>query len=263
MALSLKAGTTGSATVNVTPTGGFTGTVSLSCPSGNAFTLAGYTCSISPAQVDVSGAGPQTATLTLTPSVTLTAGVASTEFPRATFGTALGLWSVVFVSGWFVLGPARIRMRASGRTQAVWARGCAVLTSSLLIGCGSGGGGGGGGGGPYPTTTSLSIQQSGMQLRVTATVQSGGATPAGSVALTVDGGTPLTGSVISGLATFNFTPAPAVGIHTLDAHYSGDANNQASDSGPQTSVMTGSTTIVVNASSGNISAPASLALTLN
>jgi len=73
----------------------------------------------------------------------------------------------------------------------------------------------------------------------------------------------MTGGVAAGLATFSLTPSPTVGIHTLDASYSGDANNETSDSGQQTSVLTGSTTIEVNGTSGTISAPATLAVTLN
>jgi Pro-kumamolisin, activation domain/Bacterial Ig-like domain (group 3) len=260
--LSFRGGASGTANITVNPSGGFTGTVSLSCPSGSAFALAGYMCSFSPPQISVTGAGPEAAMLTLTPTVTV-AGPALTELPRATFWPGVGLWSLVLAAGVFAAG-ASLTLRQGGRQKGslAWARGCAALAASLMLGCG-GSGGGGGGGGPYPTTTSLSVQQSGTQLRVTATVHSSGSTPTGTVSLTVDGGAPITGGVSAGLAIFSFTPSPAVGIHTLDASYSGDANDQASDSGQQGTVVTGSATIQVNATSGTISVPTSLAITLN
>ena len=71
------------------------------------------------------------------------------------------------------------------------------------------------------------------------------------------------GSSLGGLATFLYPPSPIVGIHTLDAHYSGDANHLASDSGQQTAVVTGSTTIEVSGTSGTIAAPVTLPITLN
>ena len=88
--LSFKAGTTGTATVTVNPTGGFTGTVDLSCPAGAAFKLAGYSCSISPAKVIVTGTGPQTAILMLTPTVTV-AGAMAVQDERATFWPGAGV----------------------------------------------------------------------------------------------------------------------------------------------------------------------------
>jgi hypothetical protein len=39
-------------------------------------------------------------------------------------------------------------------------------------------------------------------------------------------------------------------MHTLDAHYSGDSRNQASDSGEQTAVVAGNTSVEVLGTSG-------------
>jgi len=259
--LSFKGGTAGSASITVNPSGGFTGTVNLSCPSGSAFALAGYTCSFSPPQINVTGAGPETAMLTLTPTVTAV-GAAVNEIPRATFWPGAGLWCLVLAVGVFAAGTnLTVKQTRSQQGSVAWARGCVALAASLMLGCGSGGGGGGGG--PYPTTTTLSFQQSGMQLRVTVTIHSSGATSSGTVSLVADGGVPMQGEVAAGVATFSFTPSPVVGIHTLDAHYSGDASNEASDSGQQTTVVTGSTTIEISASSGSISVPMTLGVTLN
>ncbi|MCL6592930.1 MAG: hypothetical protein K6T31_03060, partial [Alicyclobacillus sp.] len=71
-AVSFKGGSPGTTNVTVTPTGGFTGTVTLGCPAGSAFALAGYTCSFNPGQINVTGAGPETVALTLTPTEKVT-----------------------------------------------------------------------------------------------------------------------------------------------------------------------------------------------
>ncbi len=262
--LSFKGGTAGTATITVTPSGGFTGAVNLSCPAGGALALAGYTCSFSPAQVNVSSASPQSAMMTLTPAVTVTAAV-STEIPRATFWGGVGLWFVVLAAGIFAAWMARSLIQVPGRASAfAWSRGCAALAASLVIGCGGGGGGGGtGGGGPAATTTTLTVQQAGTQMRVSIVVKSSAGTPTGTVSLVTDGGAPMTGTISAGAANFNFTPSPAIGIHTLDAHYAGDAQDSASDSGQQNMVMTGSTMIEVTGTSGTISVPVGLAVVVN
>ena len=261
--LTFKGGTSGSATVTVTPAGGFTGTVNLSCPADGALPLAGYTCSISPAQVNVTGAGPQAATLQLTPTVAVMGAVERPE-PGATFWAGTGLWSLVLAAGALALwATADAGARANRSRTPGWARACTALAASILIGCGGGGGGSGGGGGPFPTKTSLSVQQSGTALRVTVSVSSSGATPSGSVVLVVDGGTSTSAGVSAGLATFLFTPSPAVGIHTLEARYQGDSKNQGSDSGAQTTVLTGSASFVIVGTSGTISAPSNVPVTLN
>jgi hypothetical protein len=54
-----------------------------------------------------------------------------------------------------------------------------------------------------------------------------------------------------------------VGVYALDAHYSGDAKNQPSDSGVQTTVLTGSTTVQVAGTNGNTTQPVTLGVTVN
>ena len=73
----------------------------------------------------------------------------------------------------------------------------------------------------------------------------------------------MMGDVSAGVVTFSFSPVPAIGIHTFNAQYSGDANNQGSSSGQQTTVLTGSTKIAVSATSGAINASATLPIILN
>lgn len=263
-AVSFKGGSPGTTNVTVTPTGGFTGTVTLGCPAGSAFALAGYTCSFNPGQINVTGAGPETVALTLTPTVTVAGAVTvASGIPSATFWTSSGLWSLTLVV-WVVAAGTILALakRVRQGEPRTFARGMAALAASVLLGCG-GGGGGGGGGGPSPTTTTLSVQQSGTQLRVAVSVSSSAATPTGTIFLIVDGGTALTGGVSAGVTIFSFSPNPMVGIHTLDARYSGDANNQASDSGQQTTVFTGNTTIQVTGTSGSINTTSTLPVTVN
>ncbi len=74
--LSFTAGTTGAATVTLTPSGGFTGDIALSCPVGGASPIAGYTCGFpvaSTVTVSIPDANPVTASFNLTPSATSTA----------------------------------------------------------------------------------------------------------------------------------------------------------------------------------------------
>ncbi|HWY09489.1 MAG TPA: Ig-like domain repeat protein [Candidatus Acidoferrales bacterium] len=269
--LSFKGGSMGTASVVVTPTGGFTGTVTLSCPAAS-FALAGYTCSFSPAQVNITDANAQSATLTLVPKATTSAG-AQTGIPGATFWAVAGLWWVAWGVGVFAYGnrsPLSAALRSVGSwpglwpSSGTWTRSAAALVASLVIGCGGGGGGGGGtGGGPLPTTTTIAVQQSGNQWSVTVTAHSSGANPSGTVSLVVDGGAPLTNGVLAGLANFNFSPSPMIGIHTLDARYSGDAKNQSSDSGAQTEVFAGNATVVVAGAGGSSTEMVPLHISMN
>jgi hypothetical protein len=217
--------------------------------------LAGYTCSFSPAQVSITDANAQSATLTLTPKATTTAAVQS-GIPDATFWAVVGLWWVALGLGVFAYGgrnwlSATLLSLRSRPNSWVWARGSVALVASLMIGCGGGGGSGGTGGGPVPTTTTIAVQQAGNQLSVSVTVHSSGITPSGTVSLVMDGAATLTSGVSAGAANFMFSPSPMIGVHTLDARYSGDANNQSSDSGVQAEVFAGNATVVVAGASGS------------
>ncbi len=255
-----KGGGPGTATVWVTPLGGFTGMVALSCPAAN-FALSGYTCSFSSGQLNITDANPKSAMLTFTPTTTAPLA-ASTGFPRATFWAELGLWWVVLAVGVFawITGRSLGSAKMPAKSRA-WAQGSAALFMGLLLGCG--GGGGGGGSQMSPTTTTIAAQQSGGQLRVTVSIQASGAMPSGTVHLVVDGGPAMTAGMAAGVAVFNVLPNPSVGIHTLDAQYSGDAKNEMSDSGVQAVVLKGSTTVQIAGTSGTTTATTTLPVSLN
>ncbi|HKM65559.1 MAG TPA: Ig-like domain repeat protein [Candidatus Acidoferrum sp.] len=257
--ISFKGGAPGMATISVTPAGGFTGAVTLSCPAGN-FALAGYTCSFNPGQVNVTDANPQSAMLTFKPT-TAAPAAAIFPMPRATFWGYAGLWCFALALGVFAWGTGRSLSGAQRPVRAWrWAQGSAALFASLLFGCG---GGGGGGSEMFPTRTTLSVRQMGAGVQVTVSIYSSGATPSGTVSLVVGGAVPIAGGVSAGMAIFNVPLNPGVGIYTVDAHYSGDTRNQASDSGVQSTVLTGSTTVQVAGASGASAATMTVPLTLN
>jgi large repetitive protein len=272
--MSLKGGTAGSTSILLTPAGGFTGTITLSCPAAS-FAVAGYTCSFNPAQVSVVDANAQSTTLTLMPKST-TAAAAKTGIPGATFWAGAGLWWVAMGFGaFFCKGRGALEalarshrswtdaMPGLGPSSRAWARGLAALMASLVIGCGGGGGGGGNGGGPLPTTTTIAVQQVGNQWNVSVSVHSSGTNPTGSISLFVDGGAALTNGISNGTANFSFSPSPMIGIHTLDARYSGDANNLASDSGAQPEIFAGNAAVVVAGASGPSTETASVKVSIN
>lgn len=169
--ISFTAGaTTGNtATITVTPTNGFTGTVNLSCSvAGPTGANDPATCSL-PASVAISGSAAQTATLTVNSTATTTTSMNQPQklFWPAAGGTALAL---VFLFGI----PAKRR-----KWMAMFAL-LIVLATGAAIGCGGGGSSSGGGGGTtVPGTTAGAYV-------VTVTATSGSITKTTTVTATVN-----------------------------------------------------------------------------
>jgi hypothetical protein len=138
----LTPGQSGSATVTVTPNGGFTGAVNLTCAVTTGLT--GYsdlpTCSI-PSSVTLSGTAAAAATLTVN---TTAASRAALILPLRRLAGGGAVLAALFLFGI----PAR------RRAWRVLLYCLAVVVMGGAIGCGSGGssGGGGGGGGNQGTT---------------------------------------------------------------------------------------------------------------
>ncbi len=243
--VNITAPASGSTTITVTPTGGFTGPVTLSCPLPVSFPLAGYSCSFTPsATVTITNGNAATANLNLIPPVGATGAIASaTASSSATSGSgsARRFAAASFFAGLFLLVFVAFRS-GNSRTmrQLAFASGCVVCAASLVIGCG-GGGGGGGGGGPVPSTTSLTssnlhiLYQTPLTLGVKISANS---TPGGSVNLIDNGAIYSSGIVSSGIASFQTTSIP-IGVHVITAQYSGDANTQPSSSSAITQIVTG------------------------
>jgi hypothetical protein len=121
----------------------------------------------------------------------------------------------------------------------------------LVLSCGSsnagGGGGGGGGTSTSVTLTTSSVKvQSGTPLTLTATVHS--SNPVTGYVYFNDNslGTNIQGVPINGVASVEVTEV-LIGTHAMSAQYSGDANNQPSQSnGSINEVITGTGQLSVN-----------------
>ncbi len=134
--------TTGNtATISVTPSNGFTGTVNLACSISPTAASDPATCSLSPSSVTLSGGTAQTSTLTInTTAATSSSNQGIRQFWPKAGGTALALTLLI----WF---PRRKRN---------WLAMSGLLFLFVLVnavGCGGGASSGGGGGGGNASTT--------------------------------------------------------------------------------------------------------------
>ncbi|MDR3792861.1 MAG: protease pro-enzyme activation domain-containing protein [Terracidiphilus sp.] len=136
-------GTAATGTITVTPSNGFTGTVSLSCVvTGPAGANAPATCSI-PTSVSITSTSAQTATLTIYTTAATAMNRSVNLFWPETGGTVLAL----------------VALFGIGRKRRNWIAMLGVLiliVSASVVGCGGSGGGNSGGGGSSsnPGTTS-------------------------------------------------------------------------------------------------------------
>lgn len=259
-ALVITAGETGSTTVTVTPLTNYASAVQLSC---YATQVAGAPCVFSQSSVTLSNGQAATATLSLSvpaPSSSMSSSARRIHLSGLPLigGDRDGLMLVstcsVFACLILILAPRRFQ----------WWRAATALLSvgmlALAIGCGNktsvsstdtGGNGEGSQGSPVATTTSLSTTS-------TKITPSAGAT----LTATVSSPRPVTGQVSFLDASFPGVIAPYValtsnaaqaqmtdsgsvsvdpGTHVISAQYMGDANNQPSQSGGVSIVVTGST----------------------
>ena len=162
--------------------------------------------------------------------------------------------------------PGRERMRAMLGLGMV----CAL---TFLLGCGGGsggGGGGGGGGGPVATTTGIKVTSvtKGANGTFAFTVTVTGGTPSGQVQL-FDGATSIGAAVTvaNGTATFPAVSVATVGgttvgTHGISAHYGGDANTLASQSGALNVTVTGTASVTIATNPASTNAP-TVQLTVN
>jgi len=258
-AVPVTAGAPGNATVVITPNGGFSGTVALTCPTGGTLAPVGYTCSFGQASVPVSG-GQATTQLNLTPSTSpaaalKTATLVSTR--RANWG--LGS-AVVLLLGMAVIGASR----GKGPRNFLLFGGLVAGIVSLVLGCG----GGGSSTGPAATTTTLSSSalRVGFGTPVTFSVlvvPQSSRTPTGNVQLFDNGTTYGNPSrVNAGVVSFLTTNLP-VGVHVITAQYLGDANTLGSSSAPITQVITGTVPMQITGTSNGIVETADFNVSVN
>ena len=166
--LTISSGQTGTATITVAPTNGFSGSVSLTCSVSNSLGATG--CSLSPSTV---GGGSGTSTLTIT-AATLTGMLRGAPGPSSHRGGGAYATFVVALGMVFTMKPKRM-LRAKG---AWWSNLLGLLLLAILLGTVACGGGGSSGGGSGPTPLSGVVT-------VTGTGTSTGGSLANSVSITV------------------------------------------------------------------------------
>jgi len=264
----ITAGTSQMSTITVTPSGGFTGMVNVTCPT--AGLPAGVTCSPNPLAINVTTAAAATGQLTIAvaaPSTTLTASASPAD--RSLY--AAGLTPSSGGKGWWTLSAgtglaAMLLFFMPGRKRYYTALGLVLVCAlSFTLGCG---GGGYGGGGPVPTVTKLTLTApakvaSGAGDTFAFTVAVTGGTPTGQVQL-FDGttalGAPVTVSGGSAPITTNGLP---VGTHSISAHYLGTTTTMASQSGAINATVTGTTNFVLSSTPASSNANPMVSITIN
>jgi hypothetical protein len=248
--VAFAAGGVGSGTVTITPSGGFTGTVALSCASGGTFLPTGYSCSFGQTNVTVNNAVTST-TLSFAPSSS--ASTARLVRGQAILDPASTAWGASFVAGLVFLGIFAFgagSVKDSG--NFFLAGGLLLFVSGVVFGCS-----GGGGGGLFTTTTTIVSTNLhaalGTPVTFTVTVKPNGAvTPTGMVQLYDNGKAHLSPvNVSAGIATFLATTLP-VGVHSFTANYLGDTHTLPSTSAPISQVITGQVPLQISGvSNGN------------
>lgn len=264
--IAFAAGSTGSGTVTITPSGGFTGTVALACATGGTTVPAGYTCSFGQSNVQVNNA---VASTSITFALSASTGSASSAVKTAAVAVrpkAGKLWGFDFGAALLslcLLGMA-LGAGSKGRNYLL-AAGLVVGVTVVVWGCG--GGGGGGGGGPYSTTTTIVSNALkapfGTPVTLTVTVKpNGSVTPSGLVQLYDNGQAYLSAvNVSAGVATFS-APSLAIGVHNLSASYLGDAHTLPSQSAPIAQAITGNTSVQITGTSGGLMQTLTLAISV-
>jgi len=274
-AVTVTAGSSGTSNITVTPSGGFTGTVNVTCGTN----IPGVTCTPNPLAINITSANPMANNLTVNvaaPSSTLTASAAQLDRNvyaaglRPPIGGGTGWWllsgATALAAILMLLLPGRRRLRYALALSLA-----SVFVMTFALGCG--GGGGGGGGGPVATVTKLTISSAKLAVSASITVSATvtGGTPAGNVQFFADGAAIGSAVPVSGGTTGNITVtaanAPAllqlIGTHTLSAHYLGDANTMASQSGTLNVTITGTANLNITGTSGNTSSNGTISLTIN
>ena len=269
--LTMSSGQQASAVFAVVPLSSMSSTVALSCSDP---VMAGVTCSVIPASVNLANSAPVNATLTLT---TLTSAL-----PARAVKIKSSLIILPSFGDWWMLGGGLAivailllitprRARSYRLASAVGA--CAVIVAAL--GCGGGGGygsGGGSGGGGSAAATSIAITLPNNKVPQ-------GTTPVATA--TVTSTKPLTGTVTfwqsagpSGsqpitppLSLTNGTVQaqlglPFAGFYQIYAQYSGDAANLGSTSSSATQVITGAGYVQVIGTTGPLSHYANVDITI-
>lgn len=241
--LTVSAGGSTTDSLTVSPVLGFSGAVSLTCPSGLP---AGTTCSFSPSTIPAGG-GQSSLTITMQgPFTTQSSNKHARWLIFSGMSAAFGL---------FLLGATDRRRKLPAMIVL------ALAAFALMVGCG-----GGSSGAQSSTAVVVSSSQSkvasGTAVTLTAQVSGGSKIPSGSVTF-YDGTTALgnAADLSNGKATLQVSTL-AIGTHSITATYSGDSSHTGSTSQPFYEAITGVTTLQVVASSGGLSHTLAVNLTV-
>ncbi len=173
-AVTVKAGSSTTATLVITPSSGFTGTIALACSSPPA----GITCSFAPsASVDVTSSAAQSVTLTIAASATARLAPSPQPFRRnwpmeTVFAGIFGL-SLLGIGS-----KRRFPARWSSRQSSRWLAGlllvAGLMAATAVTACGggsSGSSGSGSGGGTTPKSTTSTVTVTGTSTNTSVTDQ--------------------------------------------------------------------------------------------
>lgn len=266
--LTITAGQSASMNIVVTPTFSLSSPVQFQVPTP---VVQGITCSVSPAQVQLSGTNGVAAALTCSvpaPSPSMsTTQAPPLRWPKLRSPNNWWKLSGVLVGLAIVLWmlPVRLRLRRLAYISLF------LTTISVALGCGGGGGGGtgggGGGGSVTPTSVTLSVPNTKVSApNLSATVQVNGKnSPSGSVSLGVAGESWSfnTATLVNGTAQYSYYLG-APGAFPMTASYSGDSRNLPSHvQTPLTVVQTGAAgNMTINAAIGPTTKQTSVTLTI-
>ena len=271
--ITVTAGQSQSATVNVTPLSSTPSPVTLS--AGQFVSLPpGMSLSFNPPTANLSGAPvPVVITLTTTgPSGGPSAAAPVTLVARPIVRQRRWIWWSGSLASALVLLVLLAMPQRRQRFKVIFAASAAfILTLALGCGGGSTGGGGGGGGGPVPTSITLTTSQakvaSGASFTLTATVTST-KTPTGTVNI-FQGHPPNGQGVAPPIQVVNGTASAVVmnpfgpGTYEYWAQYTGDLNNLPSQTTTSVQeVLTGTTTAVYTGQTGGLTHQAQITINL-
>jgi hypothetical protein len=278
LVLSSTTGAAAPLTVTVTPSGGFTGQVSLTATA--ASLPPGVTCPNSPLNINIVAASPVANTLNCqvtATSTTLTASNLREErmydakvmpptqtIPPATGGK--GWWALSAGTGFAALF---LMFLPGGRKKYRAAFGLGIVCLlGITLGCN--GVYNGGTKPPVATTTQMTVTNASAKVNsgtaFTFSVTVTGGTPGGMAQL-FDGGVAISSAgasatVSGGKATLTGPTTLSVGTHSISVHYLGDTTTLASQSGSLNLTVAGSSTIAVTTTPASTPAAAAINITV-
>jgi len=162
--LALTAGSSTSDSLTITPSGGYIGTISMSCNS----TLANVTCSFSPSTYTANGSNTQ---LSGTVSISASNAVAMLRPAYLHHSNSILIAGAFFFPGWLLLGiPPRKGKANRSRTSSALIVLVLLASTMALTACGGGGSTGTGGGTSKTVTGTLTITAKGSSGNISQSV---------------------------------------------------------------------------------------------